>query len=95
MSVVGAVIVFVGALLFTMVVFPEYFAEVREAGRQALLAEGKTPEEVQKVLDLAAPMQTPFVNALLGAVMTILSGFIMSLAIPFIVRKRTPAAPQG
>jgi hypothetical protein len=95
MSVIGAVIVFVGAFLFTMVVFPEYFAELREAGRQALLAEGKSPEEVQKTLDLVAPMQTPFVNALMGAVMTVVSGFIMSLAIPFLVRKRTPAAPQG
>jgi hypothetical protein len=95
MSVVGAVIIFIGAMVFTMVVFPEYFAEVREAGRRTLLAKGLPAAEVEKTLEMAAPMQTPFINALMGAVMTVLTGFISSLVIGVLVRKRTPAGPTS
>ena len=95
MSIVAAVLIFIGSMLFTTVFFPQYFAEVREMARQTMLAAGNPADQVEKTLELAAPMQTPFVNAVMGALMTILSGFIFSLFLAFLVRKRAPAAPQA
>ena len=95
MSVVAAVLVFIGSMLFTTVFFPQYFAEVREMARQSMLAAGNAADQVEKTLEMAAPMQTPFVNAVMGALMTILAGFIFSLFLAFLVRKKQPPAPQA
>ena len=91
----AAVLVFIGSMLFTTVFFPQYFAEVREMARQSMLAAGNPADQGERTLESAAPMQTPFVNAVMGALMTILAGFIFSLFLAFLVRKRAPAAPQA
>jgi hypothetical protein len=95
MSVVAAVIVFIGSMLFTTVFFPQYFAEVREMARQTMLAQGNSADLVEKTLELAAPMQTPLANAIMGALMTILAGFIFSLFLAVLVRSKRPAAPKA
>src|SRR5688572_8172214 len=40
MSIIGGVIIFLGSLLFTMVVFPNYFEEIRSMGIEILRAQG-------------------------------------------------------
>jgi hypothetical protein len=87
-SVFGAVIIFAGSLLFTTVFFPSYFEEVREAGRQVMLAEGMPEADVMAALDAQAGMQTPLMQALIGAVMTVITGFVVSLVLAALIRKK-------
>ena len=91
MSAVGALIIFIGSYVIVTVVFPNYFTEVQEAGRIALGAQGLSEDAIQAQLDAMAPMQTPLVNALTGAVATVVTGLIESLIIASFVKSKTPA----
>ena len=93
MSLIGAVIIFFGSYIFTEVVFPNYFDEIREVGRQQLLASGMSEADAQAQLNLQAPMQTSFVSALTGAVMTVVTGVVASLVIAIFYRKKPAPAP--
>jgi hypothetical protein len=88
-SAFGAVIIFFGSLLFTTVLFPNYFEEVREAGRQLYLSQGMTEEQIAAALDAQAAMQTPFMQAITGAVMTVVTGLVVSLVLAAFLRKPT------
>ena len=91
MSAIGAVIIFFGSLLFTSVFFPNYFEELREAGRQMYAAQGMTEEQITSVLDAQAALQTPFIQALIGAVMTLVTGLVVSLVLAAFIRKKEAA----
>ena len=79
MSVIGGVIIFCGSLIFTSVVFPHYFEELRTVGEELLKSQGKTESEVKNLLDAQAPMQTSFMQALFGFIGTLVTGVIVSL----------------
>jgi hypothetical protein len=91
MSVVGAVIIFGGSLLFTMVLFPNYFTEFRQLQADMLRQAGKSEEEIRSALALSAPVQTPLANALSGALGTVFAGILESLVIGIFLRKKNPA----
>ncbi len=88
---IGAVIIFFGSLLFTSVVYPNYFAEIRDIGRQTFMAQGMTLEQAEAQLKLMEPMQTPFMQALIGAVMTVVTGIVVSLVVAAVLRKKPSA----
>lgn len=88
MSLVGALIIFIGSYLFTEVVFPEYFEEVRAAGEQTLRAQGLSDADIATRLDQLSGMQTSFFSALLGSVSTVVTGILASLVIAAFVRKK-------
>lgn len=79
MSVYGGVIIFFGSLLFTMVLFPHYFEDIRKTGEEVLRMAGKSEAEIKTLLDAQAPTQTPFYSALYGFLGTIVTGFVVSL----------------
>lgn len=79
MSVIGGVIILCGSLVFTGVVFPHYFEELRTVGEELLKSQGKTESEVKSLLDAQAPMQTSFMQALFGFIGTLVTGVIVSL----------------
>ncbi|UCF68305.1 MAG: DUF4199 domain-containing protein [Acidobacteriota bacterium] len=87
MSLVAAAVIFVGAMLFTTVVFPEYFAEVRAAGEELMRAQGASEDQIAHRLG-APGSQSSLANALAGAVGTIITGFVVSLVIAIFVRQR-------
>jgi hypothetical protein len=91
MAVIGAVIIFLGSILFTTVVYPNYFVELRDVGRQTFIAQGMTAEQAEAQIKLMEPTQTPFMQAMTGAVMTVVTGFVASLVIAAVLRKK-PAA---
>jgi TM2 domain-containing membrane protein YozV len=91
MAIIGAVIIFFASILFTTVLYPNYFAEAREASLQALVAKGMTADQAEVQLKMMDPMETPLVQALIGAVMTVVTGFVASLVIAAVLRKK-PAA---
>lgn len=80
-SAVAAAIIFCGSVLFTAVVFPHYFMELREIQAQVLTARGQSADQIAATQALAAPFQTPVVNALMGVVGTVITGFVASLVI--------------
>jgi len=90
-AVIGAVIIFFGSIFFTTVAYPNYFAEIRDTGLQTLMAQGRSAEQAEAELKLMEPMQTPLMQALTGAVMTVVTGFVASLVIAAVLRKK-PAA---
>ncbi|RPH36281.1 DUF4199 domain-containing protein [bacterium] len=95
-ALIGAVIIFAGSYFFTEIAYPQYFEEVREVGRQQLLATGMPPADVEAQLDMAASMQTSFVSALMGAIMTIVTGVVASLIIALFYRKKpVPSAVEA
>jgi hypothetical protein len=92
MSAVAAVVLFLGSLLFTMVVFPNYFQDVAAMQEQMLTDQGRSAEEIATIANAQAPFMTPVVNAITGAVMTVITGCVFSLLIAIFVRSKSPAA---
>ena len=92
MSLVGGVIIFLGSLLFTSVVFPNYFEELRTLGEEVMRAEGKAEAEIKAILDAQAPMQTTFMQALFGFIGTMVTGFVVSLIAGAALKKKDTAS---
>jgi hypothetical protein len=89
MSLIAAVVIFVASYLFTSVVFPNYFEEVRVAGEAMYRAQGMTEEQVAAVMASMAPMQNSTVNAIMGSIGTIVTGFLASAVLGLILKKKT------
>jgi hypothetical protein len=87
-AAIAAVIIFCGSLLFTSVLFPNYFEELRTIQTEMMRSAGRTQTEIDAALALGAPMQTPVINALMGAVGTIVTGLLASLIIAIFHRKK-------
>jgi hypothetical protein len=88
MAAIAAAIIFVNSLVFAMVVFPNYFRDIEQAYRQILSAQGKSESEIAEAIAQQASMQTPFIQAMSGAVGTIVTGFVASLLIAIRYRRR-------
>ena len=95
MSVFGGVIIFFGSLLFTTVLFPHYFEDIRRVGEEVLKAKGMSDAAVKSQLDLQAPMQTPFMTALSGFLGTVVTGLVISLITAAFIRKEETAATRA
>ena len=95
MSLIGAVIIFIGAYIFTAMVFPDYFSELNAMQRQMGAAQGLTQDQINAQIAMMAPMQTPFVNALTGAFMTVVTGFVASLIIGAFIKASPAAQPPA
>ena len=87
-AVVGAVIIFCGSLLFTSVLFPDYFEELRALQTAMLRDAGKSEAEITAAVEMAAKTQTPVMSAVMGAVGTIVTGILASLIIAIFHRKK-------
>ncbi len=90
-SVIASVLIFLGSILFTEVVFPDYFAEVRTAGENMMREQGMAEADITAQLDAMAPMQTTFMQALSGCIGTILTGLVASLIIAAFYKKKGEA----
>ena len=87
-SIIAGVIIFGASILFTAVVFPDYFNELRAIQTEMLRHQGRGEEEIANMMAATAPMQTPVMNALTGFVATIVTGLISSLIIAAFVRRK-------
>ena len=92
-SVVASVLIFAGSLVFTMVAFPDYFAEMTAAHGEALRKAGRTEPEIQTELGLAAAGATPMSQAIAGVIGTVLTGIFASAMIAVFHRRRAGAPP--
>lgn len=87
-SLIGGVIIIGSSILFTSVVFPDYFQELQGIQAQMMKAQGKSDIEIASMLAATAPMQTPVMNALTGFAATIVTGLLSSLVIAAFVRRK-------
>lgn len=87
-SVIASLIIFMASLLFTMVVFPSYFAELEALGRIQMAKQGLSPEQIEAVVKAQAPMQKPLGSAFAGALGTWITGLFTSLVAAAWYRKR-------
>jgi hypothetical protein len=78
LSVVASVIIFAGSLLFTTVVFPGYFNDIRAAQTEMLKSSGMAEAQIQTTLAASAAMQTPLMNAVSGVIGTVVTGVVVA-----------------
>ena len=88
-SGIAGLVIFCSSLIFTTAGFPDYFDEVNAISRETLRRQGQTETEIQQALDAAAPLQTPFRNALIGLAGTLVRGVMASAVIAVWVRARS------
>ncbi|TAK56718.1 MAG: DUF4199 domain-containing protein [Bacteroidetes bacterium] len=88
MSLYGGVILFFNSLLFTMVLFPHYFEDLRMMYAEMMRGEGKSETEIETAIQAAMVMQTPFLQALFGLIGTVVTGLIVSLVVAIFYRKK-------
>jgi Protein of unknown function (DUF4199) len=91
MSLIAGVILFFNSLLFTSVVFPEYFTELRAVQEQMMRAAGTPEDQVTAALEAAKQSQTPLIQAVSGLVGTTVTGLVASLIIAIFARAKKPA----
>jgi hypothetical protein len=88
MAIVAGAVIVVSSLLFTTVVFPDYFQEINTISRDMMAREGKSPAEIQQAMDAAAAWQTPVMNALAGFLGTFITGVMATAVIAAFIRQR-------
>jgi len=94
-SVIASAVIFVGSLLFTLVVFPSYFAEMEALGRLKMAQQGFSAEQIEAVMKAKGPMQTSLGRAFSWALGTWITGLFTSLlAAGKYHRRRTPMAAR-
>ncbi len=87
-SVIGAVIIFCVSLIFTNLLFPNYFEELRTIREEMLRQAGQSEDQIAAALEASRSMENPVVNALMGVVGTVGTGFVASLVIALFLRKK-------
>lgn len=88
LSMIASVIIFGGSLLFTTVVFPEYFKELETLGRQIMAQQGKSAAEIEALIQQSAAHQKPLPYAFAGVFGTWVTGFVTSLVAAIWLRRK-------
>jgi hypothetical protein len=94
MSVIAGVIVIGFSLLFTMVVFPDFFAELEQAGRAAMQQQGTSEAEIAQALENSRRWATPMAYASGGFLATLITGNVASAAIALVIRAKPVNPPS-
>jgi hypothetical protein len=87
-SFIGGIFIFCGSYLFTSLIFPHYFEEIRAAGEVVLKSRGMSAAEIKSTLDAQLPMQTSFMQALMGFIGTVVTGPIVSMVLALFLKKK-------
>ncbi|MGA2260327.1 MAG: DUF4199 domain-containing protein [Acidobacteriota bacterium] len=88
MSLIAGVILFCWSYLFTSVLYPNYFAEMRAMQEDVLRKAGQSQAEITAVLDLMAKTQTSLIQAISGFAGCVITGLVCSLVIGAFIRKK-------
>lgn len=95
MAIIAGVIIIAASLVFTTVVFPNYFSDVERAYREALQRQGKTEAEIAAAIQSSAASATPMAQAMSGFIGTLVTGIIASAIIGLFIRRRNPVSTTG
>lgn len=88
MAVVAALIISAGSLVFTTVLFPDYFQRLRTAHEQVLRDAGRSQSEIDAAIAASETGATPAANAAGGAIGTIATGLVTALVAGAFLRKK-------
>ena len=88
MAVVAGVIIIASSLVFTTIVFPDYFNEVERTYRATLQQQGKSEADITAAVQASAASGTPMAQAMGGFVGTLVTGIVASAVIAIFVRRR-------
>jgi len=86
MAIIAGVIIIGSSLLFTTVVFPNYFNELQSAYRTILQQQGKSEAEIATLMQNEIAGQTPMGQAMAGFLGTLVTGIVSSAIIAIWVR---------
>jgi hypothetical protein len=90
MAIVAGVVIICSSLLFTTVVYTDYFSEIEAAQRTLLQQQGVTPAEIERAVREAAAENTPMGYALQGFTGALITGIVASAIIAIWVRSKSP-----
>ncbi len=80
-SLIGGVIIIVGSLIFTTLVFPNYFEDLAAIQEEMLRSAGTTEAEIKQMMEMTARTSTPMMQAIFGFIGTVVTGIVCSLVI--------------
>lgn len=86
-AIVGAVIVFGASLLFTSM-FPDYQEFALANASDSLRDSGASDAQIEQQMAVVEVMVRPLPSAIVGSVMTIVTGLVLSLIVAAFVRKK-------
>ncbi len=87
-SLYGAIIGIFTSLLYSLVLFPNALQEAKEMQLDQLATQGQTAEQIEMARKMMDVMFTPVANTAMGFVMTLLTGFVLSLILAAVIRKK-------
>lgn len=87
-SLYGGILLFIFSIIFTSLLFPNYFNDLRAMQEQVLRDAGTSEDEIRRQLNLTGMTQTSFLQALFGMLGTVFTGFIVSLIIAAFKRRK-------
>ena len=87
-SLIAGVFVIVGSLVFTMVVFPNYFTELAAIQEQMLRTAGQSEDMIKQTMEMTARTSTPVIQACFGFLGTFFTGIIVSMIIGAFVKAK-------
>ena len=88
MAIIGAAIIFCVSMLFTTVLYPNYFTEINEMSREVMRKGGQSEEQINAAVAAVAGWQTPVMSALAGVIGAVLTGIVASAIIAIWIRGR-------
>jgi hypothetical protein len=88
MSLIAGVILFLTSYLFTSVLYPDYFAEMKTFQENALRQAGKSPQEIKIAMETVAMTANSLVQGISALTGTLVTGLICSLVIAAFVRHK-------
>lgn len=86
-SLLAGAIVFVGAIVLTTISIPEYGETILASTESRLRESGQDEAAIERALEAARAVQTPFFQALLGFAGTLVTGAITSAALATFLRR--------
>ncbi len=88
MGLVAAALIFLNSILYTQVLFPTYFDDIRAMQESMLQQAGIPEEQIRAQVEATQATQTPVLQATFGAIGTVATSLITALIAAIFVRKK-------
>ena len=88
MATIAGVVVICSSLLFTTVVYTDYFAELEAMNVKMLREQGVPESEIERQVTAERASNTPMGQALLGFTGTLITGIVASALLSIAIRRR-------
>lgn len=89
-ALIGGVIIVAASMVFSTVLYPNYFDEINAMMREMAVQAGQSEEQINAAIEATRPMQTPVRAALAGFIGTLITGVVASAVIAIWVRAKGP-----